>query len=51
VQLSSWLKKDGARGEASEVLVRHGDDHFITEWVYGKDLHPDAAARPAAESW
>ena len=28
-------------------LVRHEDDRFITEWVYGDDLHPDDAARPA----
>jgi hypothetical protein len=40
-------EKDGARGEAPEVLVRHEDDRFITEWVYGQDLHPDDAARPA----
>jgi Uncharacterized protein conserved in bacteria (DUF2188) len=37
---------DGARGHAPEVLVRHEDDRFITEWVYGVDLHPDEAARP-----
>ena len=41
-------EKDGKRGHAPEVLVRHEDDRFITEWVYGKDLHPDEAARPAA---
>jgi hypothetical protein len=40
-------EKDGARGEAPEVLVRHEDARFITEWVYGQDLHPDDAARPA----
>ena len=40
-------EKDGVRGEAPEVLVRHEDDRFITEWVYGQDLHPDDAARPA----
>jgi hypothetical protein len=42
-------QKGGARGEAPEVLVRHEDDRFITEWVYGEDLHPDDAARPAGE--
>ena len=42
-------EKDGARGDAPEVLVRHEDDRFITGWVYGQDLHPDDAARPAGE--
>jgi hypothetical protein len=42
-------EKDGDRGHAAEVLVRHEDDRFITEWVYGEDLHPDEAARPAGE--
>jgi len=37
---------DGERGHAPEVLVRHEDNHFITEWVYGQDPHPDNAARP-----
>jgi hypothetical protein len=39
---------DGVDGHAPEVLVRHEDDRFITEWAYGVDLHPDEAARPAA---
>jgi Uncharacterized protein conserved in bacteria (DUF2188) len=42
-------ERDGTRGHAPEVLVRHEDDHFITEWVYGKDSHPDDAARPAGK--
>jgi Uncharacterized protein conserved in bacteria (DUF2188) len=42
-------EKDGALGEAPEVLVRHEDDRFITEWVYGEDLHPDDAARAAGK--
>jgi len=37
-------EKDGKRGYSPEVQ----DDRFITEWVYGEDLHPDEAARPAA---
>ena len=41
-------EKDGERDLAPEVLVRHEDDRFITEWVYG-DLHPDEAARPAGK--
>jgi hypothetical protein len=27
-------------------MVRHEDGHFITEWVYGEDTHPDNATRP-----
>jgi hypothetical protein len=37
---------DGRRGHAPEVLVRHEDDHFITEWAHGEYLHPHDAARP-----
>jgi hypothetical protein len=36
-------------GHAPEVLVRHEDDRFITEWAYREDLHPDDAARPAGK--
>jgi hypothetical protein len=39
-------ERDGERGHAPEVLVRHEDQRFITEWIYGEDLHPDEAARP-----
>jgi hypothetical protein len=41
-------ERDGARGHAPEVLVRHEDDRFITEWAYGEGPHPDDAARTAA---
>jgi hypothetical protein len=34
-------------GRSAEVLVRHEDDYFITEWAYGKDLHLNDAT-PAA---
>jgi Uncharacterized protein conserved in bacteria (DUF2188) len=40
-------EQEGVRGQSPEVLVRHEDNRFITEWVYGRDLHPDEAARPA----
>lgn len=40
-------ERDSARGHAPEVLVRHEDGRFITEWAYGEDPHPDDAARPA----
>jgi hypothetical protein len=46
VQQSNWLNKK-ACAVTPEVLVRHEDNRFITEWVYGLDLHPDEAARPA----
>ena len=42
-------EKDGGRDHAPEVLVRHEDDRFVTEWVYGEDPHPDEAARPAGK--
>ena len=41
--------KDGQRGYPSVVTVRHEDGRFISEWMYGKDLQPDDAARPPGE--
>ena len=41
-----YAERDGDSGCISEVLVRHEDDHFVTEWVYGRDPVPDEAARP-----
>jgi hypothetical protein len=41
-----FAEQDGHAGRRVEVLVRHEDGHFLTEWVFGRDLHPDAAARP-----
>jgi|HubBroStandDraft_6_1064221.scaffolds.fasta_scaffold1944604_2 hypothetical protein len=41
-----FAEQDGHAGSRVEVLVRHEDGHFLTEWVFGRDLHPDAAARP-----
>jgi Uncharacterized protein conserved in bacteria (DUF2188) len=43
-------EKDGARGDAPGVLVRHENDRFIKGWVYGQDLHPNDAARPAGRT-
>jgi len=37
---------DGLAGRRAEVMVRHEDGHFITEWVYGEDVHPEKAAPP-----
>jgi hypothetical protein len=39
-------EQDGDEGHTVEVLVRHEDDHFVTEWVYRRDTHPDKASRP-----
>jgi len=41
-----FAEKDGDTGSPAEVLVRHEDDHFVTEWVYGEDPHATNAARP-----
>jgi hypothetical protein len=43
-----FAEKEGDQGYSTEVLVRHEDDRFITEWVYGEDARPDKAARPRA---
>jgi hypothetical protein len=42
----SFAEQDGDAGRRAEVLVRHEDGHFVTEWVYSQDLHPEKAARP-----
>ena len=41
-----FAEQDGHAGRRVEVLVRHEDGHFLTEWVFGRDPDPDAAARP-----
>jgi hypothetical protein len=41
-----FAEQDGDEGLTAEVLVRHEDDHFITEWVYGEDPHANNAALP-----
>jgi hypothetical protein len=42
----AFAQRDGLAGRRAEVMVRHEDGHFITEWVYGKDLCVGEAARP-----
>jgi hypothetical protein len=42
-----FAEKDGDEGHFVEVLVRHEDDHFVTEWVYGRDARPEKASRTA----
>ena len=38
-------ERDGDNGCFAEVLVRHEDEHFVTEWVYG-DPSPRILAQP-----
>ena len=42
----AFAERDGLAGRRAEVMVRHEDGHFVTEWVYGEDLHQDNAAHP-----
>lgn len=42
----AFAEQDGNGGRPAEVLVRHEDGRFITEWVFGQDLRRDEAARP-----
>jgi hypothetical protein len=46
----AFAEKDGIAGRRAEVIVRHEDGHFITEWVYGEDLRQDKAVRPLLSS-
>jgi hypothetical protein len=39
-------ERHGNAGRRSEVLVQHEDGHFSTEWVFGRDLSAEKAARP-----
>jgi hypothetical protein len=41
-----FAERDGHAGLRVEVLVRHDDGHFLTEWTFGRGLRPDAAAQP-----
>jgi hypothetical protein len=41
-----FAERDGHAGRRVEVLVHQEDGHFSTEWIFGRDLRPDAAARP-----
>ena len=33
-------EKDAHTGQPAEVLVRHEDGCFLTEWTFGRDPHP-----------
>jgi hypothetical protein len=43
-----FAERDGNDGHFAEVLVRHEDERFVTEWAYGKDEHRERATRPLA---
>ena len=39
-------EKDGLAGRRAEVMVRHENGLFITEWVFGGDMRADKRAEP-----
>lgn len=42
----AFAEKDGLAGRHAEVMVRHENGLFITEWVFGEDVHADKAPQP-----
>ena len=42
----AYAESDGLAGRRAEVMVRHENGLFITEWVFGEDVHADRAAQP-----
>jgi hypothetical protein len=41
-----FAERDGHAGRHVEVLVRHEDGHFLTEWIFGRDAHAGEAVPP-----
>jgi hypothetical protein len=41
-----FAEKDGDAGRDAEVLVRHEDGRFLTEWMFGRNSQSDKANRP-----
>jgi hypothetical protein len=37
---------EGRAGHGAEVMVRHEDDHFATEWVYGRNGRSGETEQP-----
>lgn len=35
----AFAERDGLAGRRAEVMVRHENGLFITEWVFGEDVH------------
>jgi hypothetical protein len=42
----AFAEKDGLAGRRAEVMVRHENGLFITEWVFGEDLRKDGTVEP-----
>ncbi len=42
----AFAEKDGLAGRRAEVMVRHENGLFITEWVFGEHLRADKTAQP-----
>ena len=42
----AFAERDGQAGRRAEVMVRHENGLFITEWVFGEDADADKAADP-----
>ena len=42
----AYAEQDGLAGRRAEVMVRHENGLFITEWVFGEDVHADKSADP-----
>ena len=41
----AYAERDGLAGRRAEVMVRHENGLFITEWAFGEDVHADRAAQ------
>jgi hypothetical protein len=42
----AFAEKDGLAGRRAEVMVRHENGLFITEWVFGEDVQAAKAGNP-----
>ena len=42
----AFAEKDGLAGRHAEVMVRHENGLFITEWVFGEDVHAAQGTAP-----
>jgi hypothetical protein len=42
----AYAEQDGQSGRRAEVVVRHENGLFITEWVFGEDVEADKDAQP-----
>jgi hypothetical protein len=42
----AYAERDRRAGRRAEVMVRHENGLFITEWILGEDVHAAKAAQP-----